>query len=367
MPAMDFASLMKSHIAKSSPAPTTSKSSAEPQKKYLKRSEVEAQRQAQYEEEQRQAEAAREAKLKRKREEEEEEEHRKAEREEKKRRLAEQSRKLREEDEYREEQARRARIGLPPLPPPKKEGDEEGTPVPEDEDVPEEQLVRELRALDEPTRLFGETHKARLKRWRTLTGKEEEVVMTKGPIPTSLKLVEEKDMKVPAQVPKKDDTEGRKFLFRQLASYFDMVLREWERALALRDQSVKESYSGKQAYNAMVQARTNMIPLFRKLEKGDIDDGVLKPLTEIVLAAQERRYVDANDGYLKMAIGKAAWPIGVTMVGIHERSAREKLHDGSQAHIMSDETTRKYLQSIKRSLTFAQTRWPPDEQGQLMG
>jgi pre-mRNA-splicing factor 18 len=56
------------------------------------------------------------------------------------------------------------------------------------------------------------------------------------------------------------------------------------------------------------------------------------------------------------------------MVGIHERSAREKLHQGDkQAHILSDESTRKYLQSIKRCLSFAQTRWPPDDQLQIMG
>jgi pre-mRNA-splicing factor 18 len=56
------------------------------------------------------------------------------------------------------------------------------------------------------------------------------------------------------------------------------------------------------------------------------------------------------------------------MVGIHERSAREKLHESDKtAHIMSDEGTRKYLQSIKRCLSFAQTRWPPDDLLQLMG
>jgi pre-mRNA-splicing factor 18 len=56
------------------------------------------------------------------------------------------------------------------------------------------------------------------------------------------------------------------------------------------------------------------------------------------------------------------------MVGIHERSAREKLNEGDkEAHIMGDEVTRKFLQSIKRCLSFAQTRWPPDDQLQLMG
>ena len=54
------------------------------------------------------------------------------------------------------------------------------------------------------------------------------------------------------------------------------------------------------------------------------------------------------------------------MVGIHERSAREKLHE-SEAHIMSDEVTRKFLQSIKRCISFVQVRWPPYDQAQLMG
>lgn len=88
---------------------------------------------------------------------------------------------------------------------------------------------------------------------------------------------------------------------------------------------------------------------------------------EIVKAAQEKRYVDANDLYLTLSIGKAAWPIGVTMVGIHERSAREKLHETEKGHVMGDEVTRKFLQAIKRSLTFAQTRWPPEDIRQLMG
>ena len=112
---------------------------------------------------------------------------------------------------------------------------------------------------------------------------------------------------------------------------------------------------------------TNIIQLFRKFENGDIDSGVLEPIVEIVKAAQERRYVDANDGYLRLSIGKAAWPIGVTMVGIHERSAREKLHESDKGHVMGDEVTRKFLQSIKRCLSFAQVRWPPEDIRQLMG
>ena len=78
----------------------------------------------------------------------------------------------------------------------------------------------------------------------------------------------------------------------------------------------------------------------------------------MVTKCRGRDYLAAFDKYIKLAIGNAPWPIGVTMVGIHERSAREKIHTNSVAHIMNDETTRKYLQSVKRLMTFSQRKYP---------
>lgn len=43
----------------------------------------------------------------------------------------------------------------------------------------------------------------------------------------------------------------------------------------------------------------------------------------------------ANDSYLQMAIGNAPWPIGVTMVGIHARTGREKIFAQNVARILS--------------------------------
>ncbi len=62
------------------------------------------------------------------------------------------------------------------------------------------------------------------------------------------------------------------------------------------------------------------------------------------------------------AAGNNPWPIGVTSVGIHERSAREKISHvmNGAAHIMNDEATRKYLQAMKRVLTFVQRVHPTD-------
>ena len=351
---MDFASLMSKEIAKSKPKAADSSAP-----KYVRRSDAEATRQAEYLAEQKALQEKRDAKVAEKRKREEEAAEEAAVREEKRRKLAEETRRRREEKEAEEERARRKRLGLPEL---EKENSNEDDPLADgEEDIPEDELLVKLREIGEPAFFFGETHRSRLKRYRRIT-----TVVSKGPIPTTLALVEEKDMKVSAENTPKDK-EGRRYLFRQLASYFTMVLREWAAALAKEGRESDTSFAGKAAVSAMISSRDNMVPLFRKFESGDLDDDILKPVVEIVQAAQERRYVDANDGYLRLSIGKAAWPIGVTMVGIHERSAREKLHDGERGHVMGDEVTRKYLQSIKRCLTFAQVRWPPEDVRQLMG
>ncbi|KAI9043957.1 mRNA splicing protein PRP18 [Aspergillus affinis] len=370
---MDFAALMAKEISKAKPTPSEKKTDSSspttapaPEKKYMRRADIEAARVTAYKEEQERLQREREERQTQKRKHEEEEAERRHEREEKKRRLAEESRKRREEEEAEQERQRRKRLGLPELPAAGEK--EDGALGKEEEDIPDEELVGKLRELGEPVCLFGESHLGRLRRYRRVTQRAlaPQQKLSDGPIPTTLELVPEVGMKISTTLPK--DVEGRKYLFRQLASYFNMVLKEWELALAKRDATVKQSLQGRQAYNAMVQSKDNLKPLFRKFEKVDLDDGVLEHIVEIVHKAQQRRYVDANDAYLRLSIGKAAWPIGVTMVGIHERSAREKLHQSDQqAHILSDEITRKYLQSIKRCLSFAQTRWPPDDQLQIMG
>jgi pre-mRNA-splicing factor 18 len=60
-------------------------------------------------------------------------------------------------------------------------------------------------------------------------------------------------------------------------------------------------------------------------------------LLVVVECFMKHNYLD-----IKLAIGNAPWPIGVSIVGIQERCAREKICTSSVAHIMNDETTRRY-------------------------
>ena len=245
---MDFAALMAKEISKSRPTKVgAAEAEPQPAKKFMKRSDVEAERQVKYLADQRALDAEREAKhaAKRKREEDEAEANRA--REEKRRKLAEDSKIRREQQEAEEERKRRKRLGLPEL----VKKDVQETLEAGEEDMDDEELVVKLREMGHPAKLFGESHRSRLRRYRKLG-----IVMTKGPIPTSLVLVEEKDMKVPDNVP--GDNEGKKFLFRQLASYFTMILSEWEEALV---KEKRDTFASKAAYNAMVQSKENMTPV----------------------------------------------------------------------------------------------------------
>jgi pre-mRNA-splicing factor 18 len=49
--------------------------------------------------------------------------------------------------------------------------------------------------------------------------------------------------------------------------------------------------------------------------------------------------------------------MGVNMVGIHERSGRSRINTNQIEHVLNDETTRKYLQSVKRLLTVCEKEY----------
>ncbi|WWC91131.1 uncharacterized protein L201_006072 [Kwoniella dendrophila CBS 6074] len=145
------------------------------------------------------------------------------------------------------------------------------------------------------------------------------------------------------------------------------TVKEWEEYMDSRPEEIRRSTQGRMASATQVQSAQNLKPLFKSLRSRDLPPDVLRLLAELVHYMQIRSYLKANDAYLRLSIGNAAWPIGVTSVGIHERSAREKIGQDNIAHVLNDEVSRKYIQAVKRLLTFSQTVRPPDDVSQLMG
>jgi len=138
---------------------------------------------------------------------------------------------------------------------------------------------------------------------------------------------------------------------------------DWEADMDSRSDDIKKTAAGKHATLRFEETMQYLKPLYLRLKHKNIDPELLAGISLIVQAMKDRNYIHANKIYLGLAIGNSPWPIGVTQVGLHERSAREKISfkgTSGKAHIMNDEATRKYIQALKRLITFCQRKYPTD-------
>ncbi|KAK7285335.1 hypothetical protein RJT34_20103 [Clitoria ternatea] len=267
--------------------------------------------------------------------------------------------------------------------------------------LPKPEVIRRLRFLKQPVTLFGEDDDARLDRLKYVLKAglfEVDSDMTEGQTNDFLRdiaelrkrqktgiLGERKRQKMDdgagedrdggggdedlsegwsSGVDADSDLKRMKANFDELCDedkilvFFKKLLNEWKQELHEMPEAEKRTAKGKSMVATFKQCARYLNPLFKFCRKKVLPDDIRQALMLVVECCMKRDYLAAMDHYIKMAIGNAPWPIGVTMVGIHERSAREKIYTNSVAHIMNDETTRKYLQSVKRLMTFCQRRYP---------
>ncbi|PFH46813.1 hypothetical protein AMATHDRAFT_153744 [Amanita thiersii Skay4041] len=262
------------------------------------------------------------------------------------------------------------------------------SPKPESSfNISNEETIRRLRAKGQPIRLFGESDKDRRLRLRALELIEEKGHERQGGQNDFKKALEDVE-NVERELKNKNEKEKKKEdpalapvhlldlgllktdsdkLYPIIYYALKRTLKDWEQTLDERPDYIKRSTQGKLAAATQVQSAEYLKPLFKTLRSRSLPDDMLTRIAEIVHYMQKRQYQRANDAYLRLSIGNAPWPIGVTMVGIHERSAREKISADQVAHVLNDEVSRKYIQSLKRLLTFSQSKYPPDDISQLMG
>lgn len=149
-----------------------------------------------------------------------------------------------------------------------------------------------------------------------------------------------------------EDGDPHKRVYR----YFKGLLKGWEEDLSKRPEEIKRTASGKNETKTLKQCKDYIRPLFQLCKTRKLEENLLAHLLQIVEHCKEGDFVKANDVYMDVAIGRAAWPIGVTMVGIHARSGRAKIESKNVAHVMNSELQRKYLTSVKRLMTYAQNK-----------
>jgi len=151
------------------------------------------------------------------------------------------------------------------------------------------------------------------------------------------------------------------FKCNELYNWFHLIFIEWEKTLneSLKNLNSKTKPEIRINFGIYKQSRGFIKPLLDSLQNKNIEKmDILDKLFKIMVFCEDRDYKNANDQYIELSIGNAPWPLGVNMVGIHERSERAKIFSDQIANILNDDITKKYLLCVKRIISFVQKKYP---------
>ena len=267
----------------------------------------------------------------------------------------------------------------------------------------EKDIIKELRVFGEPIRYFGETDDERLIRLRYLklnkqekdemnkVNKNEHIFNIQKEIDNELDVANAYSHKTNDNNDRKDDIKGNnntnnnnnnerksKYLIEKYRKDFDCnedyvlyffkrLLKLWENDLQNRSIDIKNSNIGKSETIRQKQTRRDIKPLFKQLKNRTVPRDVLDKSVKMAIYTSKREYVEAKRIFFEMAIGNAPWPMGVTMVGIHERSGRSKIFSSQIDHVLNDETQRKYIHAMERLMKFSQNKYPNSDPTKNVG
>lgn len=259
--------------------------------------------------------------------------------------------------------------------------------------LPRKEVIRRLRERAQPIRLFGETDEDSFLRLKQLEisepdmsngiGNDFKAAMDKvneainnsceksgdssankaDVSTTELNTNIEEMQSIVSELSPPNNTNDERIIAKDcdiLSRFLRFILESWGKELNARPIEEKTSQAGKNISARYTSTRANLKPLFRLLRKNNISRDILRQLKLIARDLVAKNYKDATSHYLEMSVGNAAWPMGVTMVGIHARTGREKISQNNIAHALNDETQRKYIQGIKRLITQFTHMYPTD-------
>lgn len=248
---------------------------------------------------------------------------------------------------------------------------------------------RRLRELGEPATLFGEADADRLLRLRQLELQCDQDVLAGGST-NVMQIIdrraardesrshrpdaglnerdeEDEDPALGNREPEQgaddmedSEAEGMDIAIKAVLIWLRLTLRGWESTLVARAQKEHNCGPFKEEKAHFRQTKQYLKPLRRSLRDGEINPAVIKSIAAIAELCDKRKYKAAKEAYMRLAIGNNPWPMGVTFVTFHDRANRHKISEDSVAHVLDDETTRKYVQMVKRLVTFCERNWPAD-------
>lgn len=249
--------------------------------------------------------------------------------------------------------------------------------------IPRNEVIKRLRNRNQPIRFFGESDLDGMKRLKMIESTETQTDGMRNDFKAAMDQTEQESVNEIMNSVKTEETNTEADVLNEeidfneildlskkqrekntdsllVLKYIKMVCKKWGQELNHRVRDLKLSIKGRIETALHAQTVSHLKPLCRKLKTKTLPDDILDSLTQICLELIDRNYIKANQHFLEMAIGNAPWPIGATMVGIHARPGRERISSKRVAHVLNDETQRKYIQGIKRLISKCQQYFVTD-------
>ena len=251
--------------------------------------------------------------------------------------------------------------------------------------LPREDVISKLRDKGEPILLFGESEddaNLRLRSMEIGEGDSFKVKNTGNNFQEALKKVDKEYLKAVEKADMTSEERKEKMELKlyntnrtwsellELANdlrrgdhkHDEMVISEWMKVIMTmwghelnsRHEMEKTTVKGRMDAALFKQTMGYLKPLLKMLRKGTLSEDIRDSLTSMVKYIMHRDYIMANERYMEMAIGNAPWPIGVTNAGIHARPGRERIFSKHVAHVLNDESQRKYIQ-VRRKIFVEST------------
>jgi pre-mRNA-splicing factor 18 len=197
-------------------------------------------------------------------------------------------------------------------------------------ELDESEIKKRLRYHKQPITLFGESNTERSMRLQKVESVEE-----RSKAVTFKSLVDANEQDLTEDLLKGDQADVEKeteeidttgisvelikndldFGCDLIIAYFQRLFRQWEKKMQSRPDDVKRSTKGKLQSINLAQASEHLKPFWDGLRKRNLAMDILIRIADVCRHLQNHSFNLANDAYIRLSIGNAPWPIGVTGSG----------------------------------------------------
>jgi pre-mRNA-splicing factor 18 len=208
-----------------------------------------------------------------------------------------------------------------------------------------------LRSLNEPCTLFGESPIQRIHRARGLVNHSQRVeeISTDHLSLHRSKVSYDADVSLVNGFDIRDVDQQSAEIVRWLRFVLETWLAFIKRDTVKLGEEIKSVSGDMHMFKQTLDALKTLLEL---IKSGGLDSNIKAALCDIALLAVRGAYPQANAQFLKLSIGNKPWPIGVGNCFIQERASMDRI--ATSKHLLNDETTRRFIQAIKRLLTKAE-------------